>query len=479
MDTENSAQEIDLQHYWWLTAANWRIWASAGIIAALVAGIWAACIAHTQYPARAKILATGQLPMQLGQMETIAESLPVQVMPSVQTEARLCQQILETGVVQRRVVKDCNLQRGWASNTQQKAVQQLAGRTIISVEQPNVLVLEVSVPGRQWVRVALSPDGEAGELAARVVRSYISALRTELSELQVTAAKRKRRFLEEQKQQVEATLARAEERLQRWQAEHAVLDLDSIARLSSEGLIKLEKQREQAKVALASARQRASALREELKQHPKSETASVVQRTNPLIEQLHGRLVTLETELAVASQAGEKTARHPDVRRLQQELEATRESLTEQQRRAMITASATETINPVARRLREELVLQEVAAVADEARIEGLTEAIQRSEEQISRLSEDVLVYSRLVQQVKVKQKLFEMLTTEYEEALVEEQAKEPSFYVIDEPVVPDGPTGPRVLIDMAMAGVIGGLLGWVWVMGWGRVPLSEDKGQW
>ena len=309
---------------------------------------------------------------------------------------------------------------------------------------------------------------KAAALAVRIVNSYISTLHQQLSQLQLTAAKRQRIFLHEQKQQVEADLTTGENELQQWETEHEVVEVDSTGKLVVQRLMGLEEQREQAWVELGAARQHARGLWTKLKEQPETEPASIVRRANPLVEQIREKLVSLESKLAVARDVEGKSAQHPEVRMLQRELEAAQQALAQEQQRAMVKASTTEVANPLAGRLREELVLEEATIIATEARIEGLGEAVQRTERQMANLSQEALEYSRLMRRVKIKQTVFETLSTEYEQALIEEQGAEPVFRVIDEPVAPEYPAGPDVISDMGLAGVIGVLVGWVWIMAGG-----------
>ena len=170
-----------------------------------------------------------------------------------------------------------------------------------------------------------------------------------------------------------------------------------------------------------------------------------------------------------------KSRQHPDVRALQQQIDAATKALAEEQQQAMLKASTTDVANPVARKLKEELVLREAGSTAMEARIEGLGEAIRQSEQEMAELSGDALEYGRLLREVEIKQTLFETLASEYEQALIEEQATEPVFHVLDEAVPPERPEGPSPLVQMGLAGVIGVLLTWVWIIA--STGVRSDKG--
>ena len=470
MEGRPSTEEINIQDYWRVTKAGWRVWVGAGLIAAISAGAWSYCVRSTEYRASASIIAAGELAASSSCITGILAKVPIELPSEVGSEAELCGYILQTRATHQAVVKECDLQQILAASTLSEASRRLGRWTRIELERPNIARLEVALPGHPRVveLVAKEAREKAAELAVRIVNSYMSTLHEQLSELQLTAAKRKRIFLHEQKQQVEAALSTAENELQQWEAEHEVVEVSSTGKLAVQMLMGLEEQQEQARVELGAARQHARGLRDKLNEQPDMEPASTVHRANPLVDQIREKLVSLESKLAVARDAEGKSAQHPEMRMLQRELQAAREALAQEQQRAMVKASTTEVANPVARKLREELVLEEATIIATEARIEGLGKAVQRTEQQMASLSQEALEYSRLTRTVKIKQTVFETLSTEYEQALIEEQGAEPVFRVIDEPVAAECAAGPHVMSDMGLAGGIGVLVGWLWIMAGG-----------
>ncbi len=470
-------EEVDIRDYWQAIRREWRVWVSAGLIAAISAGAWSYCIRSTEYRASASIVAAGELSPRASSITGILAKVPIELPSGVGSEAELCGYILQTRATHQAVVKECDLQEVLGTSSRAEGRRRLEKWTRIQLERPNIARLEVAIPGRPRVveLVAKETRQEAAELAVRIVNSYISTLHEQLSQLQLTAAKRKRIFLHEQKQQVEADLTAAENELQQWEAEHEAVEVDSAAKLAMQRLMGLEEQREQARVELGAAQQHARGLRDKLKEQPETEAASIVHRANPLVDQIREKLVSLESKLAVARDAEGKSAQHPEVRMLQRELEAAQQALAQEQQRAMVKASTTEVANPVARKLREELVLEEATIIATEARIEGLGKAVQRTQRQMPNLSQEALEYSRLMRTVKIKQTVFETLSTEYEQALIEEQGAEPVFRVIDEPVAAECAAGPHVMSDMGLAGGIGVLVGWLWIMAGGLRRKSEE----
>jgi len=470
-------EEIELCEYWHLVARSWRIWVSIGVIAGLSAAFWSYCIQATEYAATTSIVTAGQLSATSGQATSIVQALPIELRAAPPEEASLCQYILATEATRRRVVGDCSLQEHLHASSQHRAVQQLGNRTQMNIERPNIVRLKVSLPGPSRLRglFAQARIEQTAQLSVRVVNAYLAALNAQLQELHLTAAKRRRIFLEEQKEQIRAELERAEERLQKWQARHKVIETDTAGTLATQGLVGLETQQEKARVELRAAKQREANLAQQLQQQPQMEPASVVRHANPLIDEIRGKIVDLQARLAVATEVEGKSKQHPEVRALQQQVEAATRALAEEQQQAMLKASVTEVANPTAKKVTEELALQKANRAALEAKIEGLQKAIQRAEQEMTQLSGEALEYNRLLREAQIKQTLFKTLTAQYEQALIEEQATKPVFYVVDEAVPPEGPEGPSPLVQMGLAGVIGILLGWIWIIA--STQLRPDEG--
>lgn len=70
------------------------------------------------------------------------------------------------------------------------------------------------------------------------------------------------------------------------------------------------------------------------------------------------------------------------------------------------------------------------------------------------------LQYARLFRQVKVQETLFTLLTSQYEQAKIAEARDTPTVQVLDSGVAADKRSRPRVLLNLAVAGVLALVLG-------------------
>jgi len=171
----------------------------AGVIAGLAALFWSYSIQSTRYATSTSIVATGQLPSTSLRNKWLVEALPIELPTEAGTGAELCRYILETNATQRQVVAQCSLQEGLGATSQQDAAQQLGNCTQTTLESPNIVILAVVLPGPSRLaglfnRARTAPTAQ---LTVRVVEAYLKVLSERLTQLHLTAAKRKRVFLEE------------------------------------------------------------------------------------------------------------------------------------------------------------------------------------------------------------------------------------------------------------------------------------------
>lgn len=107
-----------------------------------------------------------------------------------------------------------------------------------------------------------------------------------------------------------------------------------------------------------------------------------------------------------------------------------------------------------------ELVRIESQKVSEEAKIAALEKEIAIVEQQLSLLPAIGLEYARLQRNLKVKEKLYGVLTEQYEMAKIAEAEEGSMFEVMDRPRPPDLKSKPRRSIMVILAGLSAGVLG-------------------
>ena len=107
-----------------------------------------------------------------------------------------------------------------------------------------------------------------------------------------------------------------------------------------------------------------------------------------------------------------------------------------------------------------ELVRIESQKVSEEAKIAALEKEIAIVEQQLALLPAIGLEYARLQRNLKVKEKLYGVLTEQFEMAKIAEAEEGSMFEVMDRPRPPDLKSKPRRSIMVIMAGLSAGVLG-------------------
>ncbi len=107
-----------------------------------------------------------------------------------------------------------------------------------------------------------------------------------------------------------------------------------------------------------------------------------------------------------------------------------------------------------------ELVKLEGQKVSEEAKIAALGKEIAEVEKGLKQMPELTLEFIRLQRNLKVKEKVFGVLTEQYEMAKIAEAEEGSQFEIIDEPLVPEVKSKPRRSIMVILSGLSAGVLG-------------------
>ncbi|MBU1107585.1 MAG: hypothetical protein KKB51_13020 [Candidatus Riflebacteria bacterium] len=107
-----------------------------------------------------------------------------------------------------------------------------------------------------------------------------------------------------------------------------------------------------------------------------------------------------------------------------------------------------------------ELVKVEGQKVAEEAKIAALAKEITITEKDLAQLPQLALEFARLQRDLKVKEKVFGVLTEQYEMAKITEAEEGSQFEVIDIARAPEVKSKPRRSIMVILAGLSAGVLG-------------------
>ena len=107
-----------------------------------------------------------------------------------------------------------------------------------------------------------------------------------------------------------------------------------------------------------------------------------------------------------------------------------------------------------------ELVELQGKKISEEAKIKALNAQIAKTEAALDLLPEQALEFAHFQRTLKVKAKIFGMLTEQYEVAKIAEAEEEGQFKVVDHAGIPDKKSKPRRSIMVILAGLSAGVLG-------------------
>ncbi len=107
-----------------------------------------------------------------------------------------------------------------------------------------------------------------------------------------------------------------------------------------------------------------------------------------------------------------------------------------------------------------ELVKVEAKKLAEEAKIEALKKEIASTEKVLGELPEIALQYVRLNRNLKVKEKVFGLLTEQFEMAKIAEAEEGSQFEVLDHARAPEKKSKPKRSVMVILAGLAAGVLG-------------------
>jgi succinoglycan biosynthesis transport protein ExoP len=352
-----------------------------------------------------------------------------------QASAEVVDAMLRSRTLATRVAIACDLKRVYKTASLEKTVRRLQDATSIRNDRTAAMQVAVRAP--------------TPVLAATLANRTVSELKRMSDEkVDLFLARKNRRFIERQLARTQRDLARAEERLKRFEETHAIVSLKDEVRTAIESMAEIEKERTLGRVEGADVDAQLAEVRRQV-QAQTSHPVEDLPAHSTVIRDLREKLVDLNTQLAVANE--EFTPEHPTVRQLQAEVDETRRQIEAEARRVRRSLDTG---------LAPELVKLEVEKIAGEARTTALDRAINGYRGQFDRLPEEGLQLARLTRDREVQEGIYTLLTSEHERARLMEAREGPSFVVLDPAVVPERPVFPRTLINVIVAGVLGLWLG-------------------
>jgi uncharacterized protein involved in exopolysaccharide biosynthesis len=92
--------------------------------------------------------------------------------------------------------------------------------------------------------------------------------------------------------------------------------------------------------------------------------------------------------------------------------------------------------------------------------MEALSKTIKEYEKRLEKLPEKELQLARLERAVKVSENIYLLLLEKYQEARINEVMELGNMRIIDNALAPDEPIKPRKILNLAIGGILGLMMG-------------------
>jgi succinoglycan biosynthesis transport protein ExoP len=371
--------------------------------------------------------------------------------------AQLCKAIADSYSVRAEICRDFRLQQRFQVEKFEDATDRLRSATLNTITPEGLLVIRV--------------DTTDAQLAADLANAYARVVERRYRNATVARARDEREFLQGRVAEAQRDLRTAEVQLETYQKRgQALLAPDEVPPILQK-LSDVRVDQANADVQLEAARRKLTESTAELnrlaaqggdKRGAESVYAVPWQMNsetiadNPDIAQIRADLVGLEVKLAAARH--DLSPEHPDVKRLQSEVDETRGRLATETRKT-ITAE-TRTRDPVYAAALQEFVGLETTVIGQEAQVEGLARLVQELEGKAATLPARLLQFSRLEREVRARETVYATLEAQLEAAKLKEQQEQPVYQVLDEAVTPERHDRPKLLVNLVVGLLLGAFLG-------------------
>ena len=182
---------------------------------------------------------------------------------------------------------------------------------------------------------------------------------------------------------------------------------------------------------------------------------------NVMVQGLREKIVAKEVELVGLQQKYQD--KHPAVITAQQELEQLQNSLTNEVSTAVVAGTAT--MNPVQAELMKNRALASTdvaVSTASEAAVKALQD---KAESNMSKLSEDVLEYTKLERDAKIKNEIYLNLVKQCEQAKIQQAMESMDVQIVDTADLAKFPSAPKKTLIALIGLIMGGMLSFVYTI--------------
>lgn len=354
-------------------------------------------------------------------------SAPAQLMPGyIATQV----DIIRSKSVALKVVDDLKLTDNPAVQAQFK--EATGGRGTLRDWLAELLLQKVDVvPARESSVLYINFRGNDPQFVSAVANAFAAAYLDISVQLKINPAQQASGYITAQIKGLRDQYEQAQSRLSKYQQEHNIYSADNRLDVETARLNELSSQL----VAVQSQSMDAASRRRQVEGNA-GNSPDVM--NNPLVQSLKTSLALAEAKFADTAQR--LAPNHPQYAAAKSEVDKLRANLDEQIRVASGSVAATAGITQ-----RRESELR-AALAAQKAKVQALNGA--RDE------------FSLLTNEMENARRAYELATQRLNQISLEGQSKQADIAVLTAATPPLGPAGPRVLLNVALAIVVGTILG-------------------
>lgn len=433
---------IDLQQYWLIFKKRWLVTAATAVSVFAIAAL-PTFTQEPVYEAQGKLLLKQESSFLTGLSDKVGElSGLTNLSNPLETEAEV---IRSNPLVQKTIDKF------QLKDTQGKPLEIdtfIANLKVRSIRGTDVMELSYRSTNQQ----------EAAGIVNYLMNSYLdNNIRTNRAE--VTAAKD---FLSKQLPQIEKTVVEAEAALRRFKDENQVVSLEEEARFGVQGLRSISDEIIKVEAQLADAKSRSAGLQSQLELTTRQAVKLSTLSQSPGVQQVLTEYQKVQDEIAVAKTR--LTDEHPTIQDLITKEQALRQQL--EKRVGQIVSSPESLpeenlqIGELKQTLTAELVKSEIDRLALVNQIGVLQKAFLSYDTRIKALPKLEQRQRALERKLEVAQSTYQQVLKQLQETQVIEQQKVGNARIISQALVPQDPISPKIVLNLALGGFLGILVG-------------------
>ena len=320
----------------------------------------------------------------------------------------------------------------------------------IKVKQPGGDVISVSV---RW-----NDPKSAADIADRLGAAFIEYDRAARQE----AADRALKFIQGAlngnmgANGIEQALAEAEQKLSDFKKQHKTVVMQEEAKKLIEKFVDAEDALSSAIIAGKTAEARLTDIQEQLSAQSETVISAKTVTDNPIVQYLQREMAELEIQAeSLRVNFGEANP----------ELKALRDQIAEYEKRIRkevprIVSQETTSTNPLYESLRQSEINCLIDISVAKARELSIRERIADLEKKLAQMPDEEMQLTELTREVETYNRMYLTLRQSESEAQLSKESIVPNVSILDEPNIPLRPAAPKVMMNTAIAGIIGLILG-------------------